>query len=374
MNILVTGANGFIGSNLCVFLNEAGYKNIIAITRDDSEDDILVKIAQADFIFHLAGVNRADDDVEFRKGNADLTALIVKQLIKFEKKIPVVLTSSIQAGLDNAYGVSKAEAEYALIEYKEKTGAEVSIYRLPNVFGKWCRPNYNSAVATFCYNTLNDLPITIHNPDAVLNLVYIDDLCKNFVRLLDGSIVKSADCEISPTYRTTVGQVAKLLTRFKGSRNNLVSEKVGTEFTRALYSTYISYLAPEQFAYSVSRHSDERGTFVEMLKTQDSGQLSFFTSHPGMTRGGHYHHTKTEKFLVIKGNASFKFRHIVTNASYELLVKGDESRIVETAPGWSHDITNTGDGELIVMLWANEIFDHSNPDTISFEVLERWRN
>ena len=368
MNVLVTGANGFIGSNLCVFLNEAGYKNIVTITRDDAKEDILTKTAQADFIYHLAGVNRPDNDVEFKKGNTDLTALIVKQLIESEKKIPVVLTSSIQAELDNAYGVSKAGAELALKEYKDKTGADVYIYRLPNVFGKWCRPNYNSAVATFCYNTLNDFPNTIHTPDAALSLVYIDDVCKNFIRLLDDSIVKSKSCEISPTYKTTVGQVATLLTRFKDSRNNLVSEKVGTEFTRALYSTYLSYLEPEQFAYSVTRHGDERGTFVEMLKTQDSGQFSFFTAHPGVTRGGHYHHTKTEKFLVIKGTASFKFRHIVTNDSYELLINDEDSKIVETAPGWSHDITNTGNEELIVMLWANEIFDRENPDTVNFKV------
>lgn len=368
MTILVTGADGFIGRNLCVFLRESGFDTISTVTRDDSQEDVLKKVNDARFIYHLAGVNRPENDAEFKKGNTDLTALIINQLITSNKKTPIVLTSSIQAELDNAYGASKAGAEAVLEGYKDKTGADVFIYRLPNVFGKWCRPNYNSAVATFCYNTLNDLPITIHNPDAPLSLIYIDDLCKNFVRLLDDSIVNSQHCEVSPVYKTTVGEVASQLTKFKESRHNLITEKVGTEFTRALYSTYVSYFEPKQFAYAVTRHSDDRGTFVEMLKTQDSGQFSFFTAHQGITRGGHYHHTKTEKFLVIKGQASFKFKQIVTGESYELLVNGEESKIVETAPGWSHDITNIGDEELIVMLWANEIFDRENPDTINFKV------
>lgn len=370
MNILVTGANGFIGRNLCVFLNEAGYKNISNVTREDTQDDILTKVVQADFIYHLAGVNRPETDIEFKVGNTNLTALIINELIAREKKTPIVLSSSIQAELGNAYGVSKASAENIVKKYQIQTGADVFIYRLPNVFGKWCRPNYNSAVATFCHNTINDLPITINNADAELNLVYVDDVCKNFLRLLDPTIVNSKISEISPIYKTTVGKVVELLQKFKSSRNSLVTEKVGTEFTRVLYSTYVSYLEPEQFSYSVTRHGDERGTFVEMLKTQDSGQFSFFTAHPGITRGGHYHHTKTEKFLVIKGDASFKFKHIVTGEFYELLVNGDESKIVETAPGWSHDITNVGSEEMIVMLWANEVFDRGNPDTVNFKVKE----
>lgn len=368
MNILVTGANGFIGRNLCVFLNEAGYHDLITITREDSKDDILAKVIQADFIYHLAGVNRPKNDIEFKEGNTDLTELIVDQLIANQKKTPIVLSSSIQAQLDNAYGASKAGAENILEVYQAKTGAGVYIYRLPNVFGKWCRPNYNSAVATFCHNTLNNLPISVHNAEAELNLVYVDDVCRSFVRLLDSSIVRSDECVVSPVYKTTVGNVVELLRNFKKSRESLVTEKVGTEFTRALYSTYVSYLSPEQFAYSVTRHSDDRGTFVEMLKTKDSGQFSFFTAHAGVTRGGHYHHTKTEKFLVINGYASFKFRHIVTGEFYELLVRGEDSQIVETAPGWSHDITNIGNSEMIVMLWANEIFDRENPDTFAREL------
>jgi UDP-2-acetamido-2,6-beta-L-arabino-hexul-4-ose reductase len=365
MNVLVTGAAGFIGRNLSVFLNESGYKNISTVTLGDSKQEVVNKVSRADFIFHLAGINRPKNDDEFKKGNTDLTQLIVEVLIESNLKTPIVLTSSIQAALANAYGESKAGAETALLNYQQKTGAAVYIYRLPNVFGKWCRPNYNSAVATFCYNTLNELPITLHNPDSPLSLVYIDDLCKSFVAQLTSPDVVDGYSAVSPVYETTVGEVASLLAEFKESRESLISAKVGVGFIRALYSTYVSYFSPEQFSYPVKRHSDERGTFVEMLKTKDSGQFSFFTAHPGITRGGHYHHTKTEKFLVINGTALYKFRHIVTGESYELTVDGEESRIIETAPGWTHDVTNIGDNELVVMLWANEIFDREAPDTIA---------
>ena len=369
MNILVTGAAGFIGQNLCVFLQEGGFDNIEKITLDDNATSIVNKVESADFIYHLAGINRPKNNDEFKKGNTDLTQKIIDTLLKSGRKTPILLTSSIQAELDNPYGASKAGAEQVVAAYQQKTGATTYIYRLPNVFGKWCRPNYNSAVATFCYNTLNDLPITINNPDAALNLVYIDDVCQSFVGLLSATPQTAEEYSyVEPVYQTTVGEVAALLAEFKESRESMVTAKVGEGFVRALHSTYISYLVPEQFAYEVTRHSDERGTFVEMLKTKDSGQFSFFTAHPGITRGGHYHHTKTEKFLVINGKASFKFRHISTSESYELIVDGEESRIVETAPGWSHDVTNIGDNELVVMLWANEIFDREKPDTINFKV------
>ncbi|QQX81810.1 NAD-dependent epimerase/dehydratase family protein [Shewanella sp. KX20019] len=368
MNILVTGAAGFIGKNLCVFLQEAGFKNINKITLDDNETSVAQKVKSADFIYHLAGTNRPKNDDEFKKGNTDLTQNIIDILIESGLKTPILLTSSIQAELENPYGASKAGAEQALENYQQQTGATAYIYRLPNVFGKWCRPNYNSAVATFCYNTINELPITINNPDATLSLVYIDDVCHSFISLLTTPEQNEQYSSVAPVYQTTVGEVVSLLAEFKESRKSMISAKVGEGLIRSLYSTYVSYLAPEQFSYSVTRHSDDRGTFVEMLKTKDSGQFSFFTAHPGITRGGHYHHTKTEKFLVINGKASFKFRHISTGESYELIVDGVESRIVETAPGWSHDITNIGENELVVMLWANEIFDRDKPDTVNFKV------
>jgi UDP-2-acetamido-2,6-beta-L-arabino-hexul-4-ose reductase len=366
MNILVTGAKGFIGQNLCIHLKEAGFESIETITRNDNDTSIDVKVRNADFIYHLAGINRPDNDDEFKVGNTDLTQKIVDTLVNNERSTPILLTSSIQADLNNPYGVSKAGAESAIAAYRQKTGSAAYIYRLPNVFGKWCRPNYNSAVATFCYNTINDLPITIHDADAPLSLVYVDDVCHSFVNLLINTPSESEEySQVEPVYKTTVGTVVSLLSDFKLSRASLITSKVGAGFERALYSTYLSYFKPEQFTYDVPSYTDERGSFSEMLKTTDSGQFSFFTAHPGITRGGHYHHSKNEKFLVLKGEARFKFKHIATGEEYEVNTSEAVRTIVETVPGWTHDITNVGSEELIVMLWANEIFDRDKPDTIA---------
>lgn len=369
MNIVITGANGFVGKNLQVFLKEAGHSDVISITRSDDELSVENKLKNADFLFHLAGTNRPKNESEFFEGNTDLTKSIVDKLIKFGKTIPVVYSSSIQAENNSPYGLSKQQAEAHVQRYKKETGAAVKIYRLPNVFGKWCKPNYNSAVATFCHNIANDLPITINDENAVVNLVYIDDVCQAFTSLIN-TFDSIESGKIEPVYKVRVGEIANLLKSFRESTDSLISEKVGAGFTRALYSTYISYFSPKQFEYCVPKHSDERGDFVEMLKTKDSGQFSYFTAHPGITRGGHYHHTKTEKFLVISGIASFKFRHILTGEFHEIIVSGNEAKIIETVPGWSHDVTNIGDTELVVMLWANEIFDREKPDTVNFKVLD----
>ena len=364
MKILVTGANGFVAKNLIARLSEQGYTDILRFDRSCSSDDLMTMAAQADFVFHLAGVNRPKDEVEFAEGNTDLTQTLLNALRASGRKVPVVLSSSIQAERDNAYGQSKVAAEQLVLGYMNTSHAPAYIFRLPNVFGKWCKPNYNSAVATFCYNTIHDLPITINDASAALHLVYIDDVCDSFIALLDKSQA-GGFVAVEPVYQTTVGEVAALLQKFKASRDNLVTEAVGQGLTRALYSTYLSYYSPEQFAYTVPGYTDPRGTFVEMLKTKDSGQFSFFTAHPGITRGGHYHHSKNEKFLVIKGKASYRFKHIITGEFYELTTDASDYKIVETVPGWTHDITNIGDEELIVMLWANEIFDRSKPDTIA---------
>ena len=263
-----------------------------------------------------------------------------------------------------AYGQSKLLAEKSVEQYGNDTGSAYYIYRFPNVFGKWCKPNYNSFVATFCYNTLNGLDITIDDPLAQVILVYIDDVCHSLISLLDGS-VNNGFKTVVPEYPTTVGEVADLLLAFKESRGNLITENVGTGLCRALYSTYLSYMSPEQFSYAIPSYGDERGVFSEMLKTKEAGQFSFFTAHPGITRGGHYHHTKNEKFLVVRGKALFKFEHITSGERYELQTNSSSPRIVETVPGWSHDITNIGDEEMIVMLWANEIFDREAPDTFA---------
>ena len=367
MRILVTGANGFIGKNLCLQLQEQGYTEIIKIGRSHSYDDLDKAIESVDFIYHLAGVNRPQHEDEFKQGNADLTSYIVSKLLALSYKTPILLASSAQASQKNAYGVSKALAENIVNNYSYESGASVYIYRLPNVFGKWCRPNYNSVVATFCYNIANDLPISVNDPNAQINLVYIDNVCEHFIHHLvndDASGIQT----IKPVYPKTVGEIANTLESFKKSKATLVTENVGTGFLRALYSTYISYYTKEQFSYSVPSYVDPRGSFCELLKTKEAGQFSFFTAHPEVTRGGHYHHSKNEKFLVIQGQAKFRFKHMITNEFYELDVSGEDYRVVETVPGWTHDITNIGNNDLIVMLWANEIFDRDKPDTFASNI------
>ena len=242
------------------------------------------------------------------------------------------------------------------------------LYRLANVFGKWSRPDYNSAVATFCHNIARGLPIRVDNPSAPVHLVYIDDVIAELLRFLSEPGQGARLAEAGPVYTTTVGELAHQIEAFRDVRSSLVTERVGTGLVRALYATYVSFLPPESFSYGVPKYSDARGMFVEMLKTPDCGQFSFFTAHPGITRGGHYHHTKTEKFLVIKGRAKYRFRHLITDETFQVDSHGDEPLVVETIPGWAHDITNTGDEELVVMLWANEIFDRQKPDTVASKV------
>ena len=364
MNIVVTGAQGFIGKNLCVMLSEKGYDSVIQIVRGTPQVEIKQALKSADFVYHLAGINRPTNESEFTTGNADFTEFLVNELKVNGRNTSIMLSSSIQASLDNAYGASKAQAEALVAEYGKENGAGAFIYRFPNVFGKWCRPNYNSFVATFCHNVVNDIDINIHAPSAPVNLVYIDDVCHALIALLEGG-VESGFIQVPVEYNTTVGEVADLLKAFKESRNTLVTEHVGMGLTRALYSTFLSYFEPSKFHYALPKYGDDRGVFCEMLKTKESGQFSFFTAHKGITRGGHYHHTKNEKFLVIKGQALFKFEHVITGERYELTVNSDEATVVETVPGWSHDVTNIGEEELIVMLWANEIFDREAPDTIA---------
>jgi UDP-2-acetamido-2,6-beta-L-arabino-hexul-4-ose reductase len=367
MQILVTGANGFIGKNLCWRLRELGIE-VLPITKDSSLADLQAAVANCDFVFHLAGVNRPQDPAEFHTGNTVSTELLCSTLTATKKLIPIVYTSSVQATIDNPYGTSKLQAEAAIFDYAKATSSKAFVYRLSNVFGKWCRPNYNSAVATFCHNTTRELPININDPTAPLKLVYIDDVIASFLSLIDNSIAETGFQAIEPVYETTVGEVVTYIQSFKASRDTLITDKVGTGLMRALYSTYVSYLPTAAFSYKVPKYGDPRGVFVEMLKTPDAGQFSFFTAHPGITRGEHYHHTKTEKFLVIKGKAHFGFRQIDTNETYEVITDGEEPEIVETVPGWTHNITNIGDEEMIVMLWANEIFDRQKPDTIAQQV------
>lgn len=368
MKVLVTGSNGFIGKNFMVRLGEIEGFEAIGFTRDHSSTDLEVFVEQADAVVHLAGVNRPKDVAEFAEGNADLTAHLCNLIATSGRQIPLLVSSSTQAEFANPYGESKRAAELACEQLTERHGNPVVIYRLPGVFGKWSQPNYNTVVATFCYNIANGLPIQINDPFAVIKLVYIDDVVDDFIRRLKEPQVGLSWGEVSPVYETSLGDLASQIEAFKNCRSSLVAERVGAGFVRALYATYVSYLAPETFSYDLTKYGDERGVFVEMLKTKDSGQFSYFTAHPGVTRGGHYHHTKTEKFLVVKGEAQFGFRNIITDVRYQIYVCGEKPQIVETVPGWTHDITNVGNDEMVVMLWANEIFDRHKPDTIANKV------
>jgi UDP-2-acetamido-2,6-beta-L-arabino-hexul-4-ose reductase len=370
VKLLITGANGFVGRNLQQQLAERRDVEAVCLTRDDPLDSIDEKLLGVDCVIHLAGVNRPEDPAEFEVGNHRLTVALAdaltRRLAAGQPPVRLAFTSSIQAALDNPYGASKRAAEQVLLEALKSGAIEVAIFRLPNVFGKWCRPNYNSVIATFCHHIARDLSITVIDPAAPLRLVYVDDVIAALLAFADGvspQVGEDGFASASPEYHTTVGEAADVLRAFRASRATLVTEPVGLGLTRALYSTYVSYLPCEEFSYEVPMHGDPRGVFVEMLKTQDSGQFSYFTAHPGVTRGGHYHHSKTEKFLVIKGRSCFRFRHMATGEEYELNTCGDRAEIVETVPGWTHDITNIGDDEMVVMLWANEVFDRDRPDT-----------
>lgn len=366
MKVLVTGANGFLGRNLTVRLSELEHE-VLPIGREDSEAAWASAVRKADAIVHLAGTNRSLDPVDFETGNVGLTERLRGLAAAAGKRTPIVYASSIQAANDSPYGLSKAAAEQILFDHANATGARVAVYRLPNVFGKWARISYNSAVATFCHRIARGEPIDIHDATAPLQLAYVDDVTGAFLPLLGGAF-ETGYHDVSPVYQTTVGEVADIIRDFAEARRTLTTPRVGVGLTRALYATYLSYLPVAEFDYCVPIHADDRGRFVEMLKTQDSGQFSYFTARPGITRGDHYHHSKVEKFLVISGSARFAFRHIQTGERHEIEVDGAEGRIVETIPGWSHNVTNTGETELVVMLWANEIFDRNRPDTVALKV------
>ena len=370
--VLVTGANGFIGKNLVVRLRELPRFEVTEFVRGDTPEALPSLLTQADAVVHLAGENRPADEAAFSQVNTGLTVALCDALAAERQRsgrpLPLVLASSAQAEQDNPYGRSKLAAEQAVQKLCAASNHPAVIYRLSGVFGKWCKPNYNSVVATFCHNIARGLPIQINDPAARLQLVYVDDVVSSFIAALDAPSPGLTRAEVAPLYATSLGDLTQQIRAFGECRTSLMSERVGAGLVRALYATYVSYLPNELFAYDVPVHGDPRGVFVEMLKTPDSGQFSYFTAHPGITRGGHYHHTKTEKFLVIKGRAVFRFRHLMTGELYELITSGDKPQVVDTIPGWVHDITNVGDDEMVVMLWANEVFDRVRPDTVVSKV------
>jgi UDP-2-acetamido-2,6-beta-L-arabino-hexul-4-ose reductase len=370
INVLITGSKGFLGSNLCLRLSEDHNIQIHEFHRGTPLSELEILVPTADFIIHLAGENKPKNINDFHSTNVNLTKRLCEIINNHNKEIPILFSSTTQATLDNPYGKSKKEAEDILSTFAKDTGNPVAIYRLPGVFGKWCRPNYNSVVATFCFNIANNIDIEIHNPDAKLTLVYIDDVMNLFLQDIKKTITNLTYPEIIHSYDTSVLDLANKIKAFKESRKNLISENVGTGFTRALYATYLSYLNISQISYPLISHQDDRGMFVEMLKTKNSGQFSFFTINSGVTRGQHYHHSKTEKFIVVKGMAKFRFKNLLTKEFSEFTVNSEDLTVVESIPGWAHDISNPSNEETLVMLWANENFNPANPDTIGYSLDE----
>lgn len=368
LKILITGSQGFIGKNLIIRLKEADVHDILTYNRTDSPDVLPALIEQSDAIVHLAGEMRPANDDDLFTANVGLTQKICTIIKGSKNRKMLLFASSIQAAQDNPYGFSKSQAEIEVINLSHETGNPAIVYRLPHVFGKWCKPNYNSVIATFCHNIARGIPIKVNDPDAIIRPVYIDDVISEFM----GAISNWADGfswgRVAPEYEITVGELAHQIMGFKASRDTLNSDRTRVGLARALYSTYMSYLPPDNFAYNIPVHSDTRGIFVEILKILDTGQLSYFSAPPGVARGGHYHHTKTEKFLVVSGKARFCFRNIINNECVEIFTSSEMPKVVETIPGWAHDITNVGENEMVVLIWANEIYDPNDPDTIVCKV------
>lgn len=369
MRILVTGSKGFIGKNLIAELKNRKYEEIYEIDID-TDISLLDKYAKdCEFVFHLAGINRPQNEKEFMEGNYGFTTLLLDKLKQHNNKAPILITSSIQAELDNSYGKSKKAGEEVVFSYEKETGCKALVYRLPNVFGKWCRPNYNSAVATFCNNIANDLDIKVNDPAVVMNLVYIDDVIDEFINALEGKENKiDRYCFIPVKYTVTLGKLVELIQSFKQSRTNLTVPNMSNEFEKKLYSTYLSYLPQNEFSYPLKMNVDERGSFTEFIRTPDRGQVSVNISKPGITKGNHWHHTKNEKFLVVKGKGLIQFRKIDSNEVINYHVTGEKLEVVDIPTGYTHNIINEGDTDMVTIMWANEAFNPEKPDTYFTEV------
>jgi UDP-2-acetamido-2,6-beta-L-arabino-hexul-4-ose reductase len=369
MNILVTGAKGFVGKNLIAELRNKGYNDIFEFSRE-SDSSLLEQYAkECDFVFHLAGVNRPKDDKEFMEGNFGFTAELLELLKKNNNKAPVLITSSIQAERDNAYGISKKAGEDLLFDYYKETDVKVYVYRLPNLFGKWSRPNYNTVVATYCHNIARDFDIQINNPDAELNLCYIDDVLEELLRALEGNPTTQDDyCVVPVTHTIKLGELANTIRSFKESRVNISIPNMEDALTKKLYSTYLSFLPEDKFSYNLKMNCDNRGSFTEFIRTPERGQVSVNVSKPGITKGNHWHHTKNEKFLVVSGNGLIRFRKIDTDEIIEYRVSGDKLQVVDIPTGYTHSIVNVGENDLVTIMWANECFNPDKPDTYFLEV------
>lgn len=380
MNILVTGAKGFVGKNLCATLltikegkdktrNISSDINIFEYDIDTEKEKLEEYCKNADFVFNLAGVNRPQNEDEFMKGNFGFASELLGYLKKYNNTCPVVLSSSIQASLDNPYGKSKKAGEDLFFEYEKETGAKVLVYRFPNVFGKWTIPNYNSAVATFCYNVAHDLPITVNDREHKMQLVYIDDVVDEMISALRGKEHRDgAFCQVPVVHHITLGEIADLIYSFKESRNDKSVCDVNDAFTNKLYATYLSYLPEDEFSYPLKMNCDDRGSFTEILRTQNRGQFSVNISKPGITKGNHWHHTKNEKFVVVSGRGVIRFRKIGETKVHEYFVSGDKIEVVDIPVGYTHNIENLGDTDMVTFMWANECFNPEKPDTFFEEV------
>ena len=383
MKILVTGAEGFVGKNLIAQLEnlrdgKASFEglgtDIEIYPYDINTDKALLDeyCRKCDFVFNLAGVNRPETEEEFMSGNFGFASTLLETLGKYSNTCPVMLSSSIQASLDNPYGKSKKAGEDLFFEYSEKTGAKVLVYRFPNIFGKWSRPNYNSAVATFCNNIARDLPITVRDREAIVWLVYIDDVVEELLNALVGKENKTGKyCEVKTSYKKTLGEIVDTLYKFKESRKTLaLPDCTEGSFEKKLYSTYLSFLAEDGFSYPLKMNEDERGSFTEIIRTASNGQFSVNISKPHITKGEHWHHSKNEKFLVVKGRGVIRFRKIGEEKIYEYYVSGDALEVVDIPTGYTHNIENLGDGDMVTFMWCNECFNPDKPDTYRLKVEE----
>ena len=369
MKILVTGAKGFIGKNIISELKNRGYNDIYEFDRDSEESLLEEYIKECEFVFHLAGVNRPKDEKEFMEGNFGFTSVIIELLKKHKNKAPILITSSIQAERDNPYGNSKRAGEELLFNYSKETGAKVLVYRLNNIFGKWSRPNYNTVVATYCYNIARGIDIQINNTEAEITLCYIDDVVDEFISSIQENETKNGKyCCVPVTYKIKIGVLAERIKSFKESRNNLSVPSMEDELTKKLYSTYLSFLPEDRFSYDLKMNCDNRGSFTEFIRTIDRGQVSINVSKPGITKGNHWHHTKNEKFLVVSGTGLIRFRKIGTEEIIEYKVNGEKLQVVDIPTGYTHSIVNIGDTDMVTVMWANEAFNPEKPDTYFLEV------